>query len=89
MAIDMTINLGHVITLVGILITFITWGNGVKWQMNIVEVKLKTLEEEIKKITQLLITTSTLEIRISNLESRIDEHEHKSSDGRKPLKRLD
>lgn len=82
MTLDTTINLGHIVTLVGILITFVTWGSGVKWQVNLIEARLKLVEEELKKITQLLITTSNLEVRLAHLETRISEFERRSIDSR-------
>lgn len=84
MTFDMTINLGHVITLVGILITFITWGQSIKWSITNIDKRVHALEVNMQEQTKLIIANAvmnqnimtvtdrlaTLERRISNIETK-------------------
>jgi hypothetical protein len=71
MVIDLSINIGHIIAIIGSLVTLIVWGNSIKWRIAAIEQRLGTLDVELKKISQLLITTTKLELRLSNLEDRV------------------
>ncbi len=71
MQIDMSISLGHIITLVGVFITVITWGNNIKWQITAIETRLGRVEEDLKKITDLIITTGNLGNQLGHLETRL------------------
>ena len=82
MVFDLTINLGHVITLVGILITFITWGQGIKWQLTNIDERVKLLERNQEEQTKLIIANAVMNTNImsltdklANLERRISEAE--------------
>lgn len=72
MTIDFTINLGHIITLVGTLIAFITWGNGIKWHITAIDTRVENIEKQLAHQTQLMITTSILTDRLASLEKRIE-----------------
>lgn len=88
MTIDLSINIGHIIALIGSLVTLIIWGNSVKWRVASIEQRLGMLDVELKKISQLLIATSNLELRLNNVETRIRDLEYQSVDRRNLSKGL-
>lgn len=82
MIFDMTVNLGHIITLIGILITFVTWGQGIKWQMINLDKRVGSLEKNMEEQTKLIIANAVMHTNIisvtdklATLERRMDYYE--------------
>lgn len=84
MVFDMTVNLGHMITLIGILITFITWGQGIKWSITNLDKRVEALENNMHEQTKLIIANAVMTQnimsvtdRLATLERRIENYEKK------------
>lgn len=77
MVFEPTINLGHIITLVALLISFITWGQGVKWEMHGIKKRLDEIEKQNAQQTQLFIESTIMNHRLGTLESRLATAERK------------
>lgn len=79
MTIDLSINLGHIISLIGFLIAMVTWGNSLKFGINEVkhkvnnqDMKLMAIEKQLEEQTKLIIATSIMSDRLGSLEKRLD-----------------
>lgn len=80
MTFDLTINLGHVITLVGILITFITWGQGIKWSLTNIDRRVSALEKNMEEQTKLIIANAVMNSNIMSLTDKLVTLERRMSD---------
>lgn len=84
MTVDMSISLGHILTIVGMLITLVTWGNNLRWHVGSVERRLETVEESIKEISKMIVQANLLAQRLEHLEKHIDRLESRTTrDSRK------
>lgn len=72
MTIDFTINIGHIITLIGTLIAFITWSQGLKSSIVSIDRRVEHIEQQLSHQTQLMITTAILSDRLASLEKRLE-----------------
>ena len=72
MVIDLTINIGHIITLIGTLIAFITWSQGMKSSIVSIDKRVAHIEAQLVQQTQLMITTAIITDRLASLEKRIE-----------------
>lgn len=71
MVFDMTVNLGHIITLLGILITFITWGQGIKWSIQNLDKRVEALEGNMHEQTKLIIANAVMNQNIMTVTDRL------------------
>jgi regulator of replication initiation timing len=71
MQIDMSISLGSIITLVGVFVTVLTWGNSVRFQVTSINEELKDLKKQVDKITEIIITTNALTNELNYLKDRL------------------
>lgn len=77
MVFEPTINLGHIITLLSLLITFITWGQNIKWSLVNVEKRLADLEDERTERNKLIIANSIMADKLEHMTKRLDRLESK------------
>ena len=71
MTIDTTINIGHVITLIAMLITVIMWGSTIKNQVQGLGKRMQDVETEMKNFTETYIATRLLDNRLDDLNRRV------------------
>lgn len=79
MQIDMTINIGHIITLIATLIAFVTWGQSIKWSILNLDKRVEIIEKSLEEQTKLIIANAVLNTNIimisdklGTLEKRLD-----------------
>lgn len=77
MVFEPTINLGHLITLLSLLITFITWGQNIKWTLVSMEKRLAELEKENSERNKLIIANSIMADKIEYITKRLESLERK------------
>jgi hypothetical protein len=89
MTFDMSINLGHIITVISVLITFITWGQSVKWNLINLDKRVEIIEKDLQEQTKLLIANAvmntnlmTMAERLGTLEKRLDAVQYERSKNR-------
>ncbi len=79
MTIDFTINLGHIISLVGTLILFVTWAQGLKWNMLNLDKRLEVVESNMKQQTDLIIANAVVNTNIMSLTDKLATLERRMS----------
>ena len=79
MVVDYTINLGHIISLVGALIAFLFWANSIKWSILNLDKRVEIIEKSLEEQTKLTIANAvvksniiTIIDRLGTLEKRVD-----------------
>jgi hypothetical protein len=77
MTVDMSINLGHIITLVGILITFITWGQSIKWHIIAIDKRVEHIEKQLEEQTKLILATAIISEKLGTFEKRLERLENR------------
>jgi hypothetical protein len=70
--IDMTINLGNVITLIGMLVVLITFGANVKASITNLDARVAKMEAKLDNQNVILIEMARYDGRLAVLEQRID-----------------
>ena len=94
MTIDTTINIGHLITLIGLFIALVTWGNSLKFEVRSIDddvkkfgKRIENIESKIDKFTELHFQSQNLERRLDDLADRVNRVEQtKLSLARKGVK---
>lgn len=74
---DMTINLGHVLTMCGIMLTLLAGGYGIIQNVNNVDFRIGVVERQISSMSRLLESSIRFETEIENLERRVTVLENK------------
>lgn len=67
----MSISIGHIITIVGLLITVITWSSTVKAEVIGLDKRMKEVEDKIDKFTEIYIATNNMNYKLGDFEKRI------------------
>lgn len=65
---DPTINLGHLLTFGGVILTGVAAYYSVKSDLSVMDTRLKSVEGIMVKMTEMLVTDARQDGRISNLE---------------------
>lgn len=76
---DPTINLGHILTTVGLLFTLLVGGYGVMQTLGTVDLRLGIVEKQIVTISRLLESSIRMETEIDSLERRMSVLESKNT----------
>lgn len=71
MAFDPTINLGHVITMVGVMLAMVSGWYTVRTQLAVLTLRLDTVDDEMRRITDLLQKQNEHNTRLSVLEEAV------------------
>lgn len=72
MTLDLTINLGNLLTVLSFLVGGIAFAISIKNQVNFISLRLVGVETEVRKLTEILITQGRQDERITDLERRTD-----------------
>jgi hypothetical protein len=70
-AFDPTINLGHVITMVGVMLAMVSGWYTVRTQLAVLTLRLDTVDDEMRRITDLLQKQNEHNTRLSVLEEAV------------------
>ena len=81
MTIDMSINIGHIITIITLLIGVITWGSTIRASVTGLDVRMQEIETEIKKFTEVYIATNNMNYKLGDFERRITALENRAAFG--------
>jgi len=85
MTIDTSINIGHIITLITVLIAVVTWGSTVKAQVTGIDKRLEDVEKELKAFVETYIATRVMDNKLDDLSRRVVVLESRQTiSGRKP-----
>jgi hypothetical protein len=71
MTIDMSISIGHIITIISFLIGVITWGSTIRASVTGLDNRMQEVEAEIKKLTEIYIATNNMNYKLGDFERRI------------------
>jgi hypothetical protein len=80
---DMTINLGHIITLVTVLISFITWGQNIRWSLVSIEKRVTGLEKNQEEQTKLIIANAVMNQNLMQMADKLATLERRMSEAEK------
>lgn len=71
MTFDPTINLGHVITMAGVLLAMVSGWYTVRTQLTVLTLRIDTVDDEMRRITDLLQKQNEHNTRLSVLEESV------------------
>jgi hypothetical protein len=69
--VDMTINLGHVLTLIGVLITFVTWGQNIKFTLTHIDRRVGEIEKNLHELSRLQLADAVINTQMVMVHDRL------------------
>lgn len=79
MSINLALDIGDILTLLGMLIVLVTFGNNLRTSIQHVEVKIKTIETKVDKVEGRLETINLVLIELAKYDGRLALIEQKVS----------
>jgi len=70
-SVDMTINLGHVLTLIGVLITFVTWGQNIKFTLTHIDRRVGEIEKSLHELSRLQLADAVINTQMVMVHDRL------------------
>lgn len=70
-SVDMTINLGHVLTLIGVLITFVTWGQNIKFTLSHIDRRVGEIEKNLHELSRLQLADAVINTQMVMVHDRL------------------
>lgn len=68
---DMTVNLGHVLTMIGLMLTLAAGGYGIIQTVNNVDFRVSIVEKQLGSMSRLMESAVRVETEIDNLDRRV------------------
>ncbi len=81
MTIDMSISIGHIVTVISFLIGVITWGSTIRTSVTGLDNRMKEVEDKVDKFTEIYIATNNINYKLGDFERRLTALENRAAMG--------